>query len=396
MSGENPDYAKSKPKLTWQLPFEGKWPMAVAFVDDGKRLAAANQAGDIFLWDLEADKAREIKPAGDRTAPGLPPMRQLVGHTNSVTRLVASNDGRTLYSASLDHTVRVWDVTAPATGEADVVFEVDVVGNERSGNKKAPPLKAKVETQQAAAVLEGHKDWVSALGLSGDGKRLISGDYGAGVIVWDVATRKEISRWSGRSWNWIVAAALSGDGKTALVSEFRYKRDDFDVPAAALRLWNVDEKKETLDLLKVQFPKYDPTASTYESAQSWRKFTCDGLISAAFSPDGKLLALGQGGETETGKVHLLDAADGKLVRDISGHRYGVTDACFSNDGKFLLSVGRDTMLRITNVSDGKEAAALGSSRGGQFKDWLSALAVSPDGRLLAATDIAGLVHVWTV
>jgi hypothetical protein len=37
---------------------------------------------------------------------------------------------------------------------------------------------------------------------------------------------------------------------------------------------------------------------------------------------------------------------------------------------------------------------LGSPRGGQFKDWLSAVALSPDGRFLAATDIAGLVHVW--
>ena len=29
-----------------------------------------------------------------------------------------------------------------------------------------------------------------------------------------------------------------------------------------------------------------------------------------------------------------------------------------------------------------------------LKDWLSAVALSPDGRFLAASDIAGLVHVW--
>jgi WD40 repeat protein len=251
-----------------------------------------------------------------------------------------------------------------------------------------------VETQEAVAVLVGHQDWVQSLAISRDGSRLLSGDSRAGVIAWDAVTRKELGRWSGLAWNWIVATALSADGKTGAVSEFRYKRDDFDVPAAALRVWSIDERKPTLDLLKIQFPKYDPTASTYESAQAWRKFTGDGLVSADVSPDGKLFALGQGGETDTGKVHLFDATNGKLLRTVSGHQYGVTDVRFSADGKYLFSTGRDTTLRITGVAHGKEVAALGSPRGGQFKDWLSALAVSPDGRTLAAADIAGIVHVW--
>src|SRR5262245_65948741 len=46
------------------------------------------------------------------------------------------------------------------------------------------------------------------------------------------------------------------------------------------------------------------------------------------------------------------------------------------------------------VEDGKEFAALGSPRGGQFKDWLSALAISPDESTVAAADIAGMVNVW--
>jgi len=36
---------------------------------------------------------------------------------------------------------------------------------------------------------------------------------------------------SGLPWSWIVSASLSPDGKTAFVSEHRYKRDDFDIPA---------------------------------------------------------------------------------------------------------------------------------------------------------------------
>src|SRR5207302_3471818 len=114
----------------------------------------------------------------------------------------------------------------------------------------------------------------------------------------------------------------------------------------------------------------------------------------AMSADGSMIAVGQGGETETGKVHLLETATGKLLRDVSGHLNGVTDVLFSADGKHVLSVGRDTCVRICQVEDGKEVAVLGAPRGGQFKDWFSAVALSPDQRSVVAADISGLVQVW--
>ena len=41
-------------------------------------------------------------------------------------------------------------------------------------------------------------------------------------------------------------------------------------------------------------------------------------------------------------------------------------------------------------------AQLGKPRGGQSKDWLHALTISPDGKWLAAGDMAGAVQVWTL
>jgi WD40 repeat protein len=323
----------------------------------------------------------------------------LEGHTNGVTKLLTTPDGKWIVSASLDRTVRLWDVNAEATGEGEVVVDLVTRQAEAKRTHKDDALKQPgiaVKTQQAAHVFSGHQDWIEALGINSDGQRLISGDNSANVFVWDLATRKEVTHWKGRSWNWIVAAALSPDGQTAVVSEHRYKRDDFDVPATALKLWNVADASETLDLMKVQFPKYKPEDTTYGGSQIWRKFVANGLIAADFSPDGKLVALGQGGETDKGQIHILETTDGKLVRDVSGHQYGITDLRFSRDGKYLLSTGRDTTLRITQVEDGKEVAALGAPRGGQFKDWLSALAISPDQKTVAAADIAGMIHVWSL
>lgn len=388
----------SKPKLRYQLTFEGSWPTSVAFLGSGRKLAAGNQHGQIFVWDLP-EKPPEFKavPKGDRQAPNLWPVRRLDGHNNEISRLVATRDGKHLASASYDRTVRLWPTEGPAAGKAEAVLDEESRKREARRQGKKEPAKSPgimIETQTACEVLNGHKDWVFALGISNDGKSLISGDAASQVIVWDLASRKPISKWVGHPWNWIVAASLSPDGKTALVSENSYKRDDFDIPVPALKVWDVASAKETLDLMKVQFPKFNPSDRTYGGSQMWRKFVAAGLIATAYSPDGKLIAAGQGGETGNGKIHLLDAATGKLIRDVVDHKEGLTDLLFSADGKHLVSAGRDTCVRFSQVADGKEVAVLGAPRGGQFKDWFSAVALSPDERFIAAADIAGQVHVW--
>lgn len=390
-------------KPVGQLQFEGAWPTAVAFIDD-QRVAAGNRDGQILVWDISnwPEVAAGDKPA-DQAAPtpsAPTPTRLLAGHSNGISRLVSGGDGRHLISASLDHSLRLWDVSDECRETTQIIL--DRTTREKSARKRpeserqalleAPGVT--VNVQSSAAVLEGHRDWVNALGVSGNGKRLISGDARSKVIVWDLDSAQKIAEWSGHPWNGVVAADLTPDGLAAVVSEFTYKRDDFDIPAPALKLWDVAQKTERLDILKTHIPKLDATATTYSAASAWRKFVKGGLIALDVSPDGQLVAIGQGGETDTGQVHLFELETGKLVRTVSGHRYGVCDVKFSPDGQYVVSSGRDTQLRICRVANGDEIAALGESRGGQFKDWLSALAISPQQRHIAAADIAGYVHVW--
>jgi WD40 repeat protein len=389
------------PKLLWQLTFEGNWPSAIAFLGSGRKLAAANQDGQMFVWDLpeQPPEKFEVEKNSERKAPNHNPSRRLDGHTNGITHLRATRDGKLLISASLDHSVRLWNTEAPATGQADAVLDIDARKSKAKRDRKDDILTAPgvpVETAQAAQVLEGHSDWVMALGISADEKRLISGDGKSTVIVWDLPGGKEINRWQGLKWNWIHAAALSPDGQLAAVSEFSYKRDDFDIPAAAFKIWDASSGEMKHDIVKTHLPKYDITKTGYDSAQAWRKFFSNGLVCIDISPDGKFLAAGQGGENDTGKIHIIEMETGKVLREISGHRYGVTDCRFSADSQLVLSTGRDTTLRFTQVADGKEVAALGSSRGGQFKDWLSALAISPDEKTVAAADIAGMIQIWSL
>ena len=99
----------------------------------------------------------------------------------------------------------------------------------------------------------------------------------------------------------------------------------------------------------------------------------------------------------SGKVTLLDPATGKKLRETSpGHLDGATDLAFHPDGKHIFSAGRDTLVKIWRLEDGKHVRDLGTGRGGQFKDWICAISISPDGQRLAAADMAGQVQIYAL
>ncbi len=356
-----------KAALAWALPWDEDWVTAVCFLGPTRRVAAGNRRGQILLWDLPAT-ASAAAPA---------PLRRLDGHTNAISRLLSSPDGRWLISASYDHTIRYWDVQAEARGNATVALNGGARAEavRRRSSRVPPLLEAKVRTQAPARALTGHREWVTGMALSRDGQALLSGDDRGEVIVWDRPSGKEVRRWKVKGW--VHAVALSPDKKQAVVTE-RLPLVFDSGQHAGVKLWDATTGKVQRDLGPL-FPR------TY-------------LAAAAYSLDDKLLALARGGEVDgpNGKVFLIDPASGKKLRELSpGHLNGATDLAFHPDGKHLASCGRDTVVRIWSAADGKLVKELGKPRGGQFKDWLHAVSFSADGRWLVAGDMAGAVQVWS-
>lgn len=359
-------HAFEKAAEAWKLPWDADWVTAVCFLGEN-RVAAGNNLGQILVWDL---------PEKGAAAPL--PIRRLDSHTNTITRLVASPDGRWLISASNDHTICYWDMQAPGKGSDTITLNA-VARDEavrRKSSKVPPPIPAKVELHQPARVLGGHKDWVLGLALTPDGKSLVSGDDKGTVIFWERESATELRRMQLKGWVW--ALAITPDAQSLIVSERVHLVFDSG-RYSALKLWHAQTGELKADLTK-----------DVEKQM---------IGAAAFSPDGKWLAVGRGGETDTqgGKVTLLDAGTGKKVRELTpGHQYGVTDLAFHPDGKHLLSSGRDTLVRVWRLPEGKLVKELGQSRGGQFKDWIHAMSISPSGQRIAGADMAGLVHIWEV
>lgn len=353
------DLAGAKQTLT--IPWESAWVTTVAFVGATRRLAAGNREGQLFLWDIPE------KP-GD---PLPPPARRLDGHTNAITGLAVTPDGKRLISTSYDHTVRYWDLEAPATGTDKVLLDPrSRAETAKKAGKPADTTPVKVEVQQAAKVLDAHKDWVRGLALSADGTRLLTGDDHGQAILWDVAEAMEVRRLTVKGWN--TAIALSPDGKTAFLSQAAAQ---YTGRPTGIQLWDLESGKQLLDLgkdLKIN------------------------VGAAVFSPDAKLLAVGQGFNEGAGKLFVLDAATGKKVRDLGSHANGVTAVSVHPGGKHFVSSGRDTLVKFWQIDDGKLAKDLGAARGGQFKDWIHAVAFTADGLTAAAADMAGQINIWTL
>ena len=337
-----------KATLAWTLPWDADWVTSIAFIGGTRKVAAGNNLGQIMLWDLP-EKPGEPAPS---------PLRRLDGHTNVVTRLLATADGKQLISASNDHSIRYWDMQAAAKGDATVVLNdraiKDATARKNNGAKVPPPIEAKVELQECAKSLTAHKDWVLGLAMSKDESLLLSGDDRGQVVLWDRPAAKELKRWQVKGW--AFAIAISPDNKQALVSE-RLPLIFDSGRHSGLKLWDIEKAQVQKDL-EPEFKGGMPMGS------------------AAFSPDGKLLALGRVGEGE-GKVHLFDTVAGKKVRDLAPVHYsGVTDIAWHPDGVHFASAGRDTVVRIWNSADGKMVKEIGKGRGGQFKDWICAISFS--------------------
>jgi cytochrome c len=191
----------------------------------------------------------------------------------------------------------------------------------------------------AQAQLRGHGGPVRALAISPDGTQAVSGSFDASAIRWSLSRNaaEQVLRFHDGAVNAVV---FLRDGRIATSGE-----------DARIAIWRPGEPQPATVLTGHEAP----------------------VVALAVSPDGTTLASASWDHT----ARLWPLAGG-APRVIKGHAQNVNGVAFAPDGRALVTVGYDATLRITPlVGEGTPVVAT-------LPTALNAVAVVADGEIVTA------------
>jgi WD40 repeat protein len=272
---------------------------ALAFSQDGRYLAGGNWSRSVWLWQMPGGKEFCcVSPPADDERDGC----VYVAFSPDGKRLATVHDTRR-FDLGGRARLRIWNI---------VGNQLRLLHTLRAPNLGAP---------------DGWR-----ISFSPDGKTLVAGTWWPSLLLWDVATGKEMLHFHGG-----VAAAFAADGQT-LISVSPYGRIH-RWAAGTNRLLDTVPKGELTELIAarhVVFSRDRRQVAIGDGYAIWLKdvasarTTCrleipSWAVPLEFSPDGRLLAV-----RRYPAVSLFDTATGKEIGCVPGNT-----AAFSPDGTVL-------------------------------------------------------------
>ncbi len=214
--------------------------LSVAFSPNNKKIASGSADGTVRLWDVVTGRN----------------IATFDGHTKEVLSVAFSPNNKKIASGSYDGTVRLWDVV---TGRnittflerkhlypTSVVFSPDGM-NLASGSASpygGSPVPRIVRVRglsgQKGDIAFEHRYGILSVAFSPDGTVIASALENGTVMLWDLTSSDEITRFPHASA--VLSMAFSSDGATLAAGTRNGTVNLWNVPPKVFELWNVPPK----------------------------------------------------------------------------------------------------------------------------------------------------------
>ena len=409
--------------------------MDIDWSDDGRRLLTAGKDRKVRVWD------------GSTGEPIGPPLL----HPNHVYGAAFSPDGKSIVAGGVDFEAHLWDVASgkeiktpvrhragifcvafcpdgvlAATGSADGQVRLWDVG---TGRIVGPPLS--------------HGSAVWSVQFSPDGRTLLTGSEDAKARLWKLPLGN-VSRRLAPEHRSARAVAVGPDGASLLVAcsdhVVRLDRSTgsqigpavrhpatiarvlvrpdgrafLTVGGDTARLWDAASGLPFPGAATIRLPglgafsgimsaAFSPDGKTFATGgqdrklRLWDAATClpvgpvmaesDMICALAFAPDGRSLAAG----TWSGRVSLLSTTDGRPIGPTIRHGNQLTDLAYHPAGRMLVTGSQDGTGRLWDVRTGRPIGPVL-----QHRLAISRVAFGAGGRLVATASQDETVRLWDV
>jgi serine/threonine protein kinase/WD40 repeat protein len=412
------------------LPWHRAAPV-VAFSPDSKTVVAPRNVLSprgvfvLSVWDATT---------GDEIAV-LPAEPEQVEHTGAIAALAFSPDGRTLATASADHSIRLWDYPSRAHrdtfhGHLNEVWALtfspdgqNLITGSKDGGLKVWPTLGRPDTDAIGG------SW-TPLGFSTDSRTMAAVDRRGTVAFFNRFTHEQERTFPGdlgRSFaspfmpnpavsrDFAVVAQLMHDGTVKITNGKTGATKSISSPERTdyfalspdgrslvtrertrlLRKWNLVDNTTAIIATNVERALFSGDGNALavfrqgDRVELWNVPTwsvrTDFLIDTplrfgvSLSMDGRLLATTS--DQVDNAIRLWDTQTGQLLGSCTGHKQGVWSIAFSPSGKTLATASDDSTVRLWNVATQQELLSihrLGST--------LRNLVFSSDEQVLAGAD----------